>query len=262
MDNPGGGQPIATPTLDPSPTNLPILTPKVTPVPTNKVDPVPTGKPNVSVKERTDGTIITTSTSEGKNGELITSKETVNIDGSVSEVIKVEKPDGSIEKVTKDTKADGGYIETAILKDTDGSKVTLTFTSEDGKKASLSEIISSSSEVEIPAEVPGTDGKTHKITALTAGVVSDTAKSVVLTSAIKVLKKNALSGLANLTSLKLSDGTKLVKNSLKGTNAKLVLKVVVSKNATKKERKAAKKSMAAQLKKAGNANAKIKIVTE
>ena len=258
VDNPGSGVPIvtpslsATPTVTPTPTNLPKPTPKVTQVP---------DRPDVTVKERPDGTIVTTTTNEVA-GVFTTIKEAVRKDGSRSDVFKREKADGSVEKVTRETSVDGEYIETAILKDADGNKVILTFTSKDGEKATLSEILSSSSEVKIPAEVPGADGKMHKITALAAGVVSDTAKSVVLSSAIKTLKKNALRGLADLTSVKLSEGTTLGKNCLKDTGAKLVLNIVVSKDATKQERKAAKKSIGDQLKKAGNAKAKVKIVTE
>ena len=81
-----------------------------------------------------------------------------------------------------------------------------------------------------------------------------------LSENIEIIAKKAFGGLKNLTSIVCYPGTKFEKNSLKGTSEELTIMLTFPKDSTKKERRAAKKALMKQLKKAGNKNAKIVVV--
>ena len=127
---------------------------------------------------------------------------------------------------------------------------------------SISSIESTSGKVTVPSEIVDAEGVTHPVTAISEGMFDKSVKGITLGENTKKIEKNALKGLKKLKNITCTAGTKFQKGSLSGTSKKLTITILMLKESTKKERRKAKKAAENQLKKAGNTDAKVKIVVE
>ncbi len=217
-------------------------------------------------KTQENGDYTETCTVVDENGTKIETHTTKRVTdektGTVIETIKIKKDNTTYSNTVKTVYSDGSV-----------SKITLTETGFDGSKTKaefgidqesgnciISSFTTSSETVTIPDVMVDADGVEHPIISIPAGLFSKNVTSIVLSENIEIIAKKAFGGLKNLTSIVCYPGTKFEKNSLNGTSEELTIMLTFPKDSTKKERRAAKKALMKQLKKAGNKNAKIVVV--